>query len=98
MTRKSWVPFPGGVCRVNGHVGRYLGNGMGAYLADAGSNTAPEQRPVRYYKATKPDRGDDHTHASLLPTNEQLEAVARELGLRASAKTGPVIAYGEVAT
>jgi hypothetical protein len=95
MTRPSWVPYPGGVCRVNGHVGRYLGNGMGAYLADAGSSTPPEKCAVRYYRATKPDRGDHRTHPSFLPTDEQLEAAARELGLRPSAKTGPVIASGE---
>lgn len=82
MTRQSWPPLPGAVCRVNGHIGRYLGDGMGAYLADPGSDVLPENRAVRYYRASKSESGDGRTHASFLPTDSQLEAVAVELRIR----------------
>lgn len=90
MTRTAWPPLPGSVCRVNGHVGRYLGNGMGAYLADPGSSTLPENRAVRYYRASKSERDDGRTPASFLPTDEQLTAAARELGI--PHRRGPVTA------
>lgn len=84
----GWNPLPGSVCRVNGHVGRYVAAGVGAYLAHAGSSTPPEQRPVRYYRATRPEPGDAQTDPKYLPTNEQLAKVEREIGASQRTATG----------
>jgi len=67
---------PGHVCRVNGHVGRYLGYGLGVYLADEERCLPRERRHVRVWRAQRPQTQDFYTAMSypdMLPSIEQLE-------------------------